>query len=92
MGVFGRASAVGCFGIRFVAGLAQFSYNSKNVFAEGQQPPLILAEPPLTIDADHATDDQAGGAVGMGTRDVVVAVRDCDFHGETVAEEPEWGQ
>ena len=39
MGVFGRASAVGCFGIGFVAGLAQFSYKSNNVFAEGQQPP-----------------------------------------------------
>ena len=92
MGVSGRASAVGCFGIGFIAGLAQFSYKSKNVFAEGQQPPLILAEPTLTIDADHVTDDQAGRAVGMGTRDVVVAVRDCDFHGETVAEELEWGQ
>ena len=52
MGVFGRASAVGCFGIRFIVGLAQFSYNSKNVFAEGQQPPLILAEPPLTFYAE----------------------------------------
>ena len=92
MGVFGRASAVGCFGIGNIAGLAQFSYKSKNVFADRKQPPLILAEPPLTIDADHAADNQAGGAVGMGTRDVVVAVRDCDFHGETVAEEPEWGQ
>ena len=92
MGVFGRTSAVGCFGIRFIAGLAQFTYKSKNVFAEGQQPPLILAEPPLTFDADCATDDWVGRLDGMGTRDVVVAVRDCDFHGETVAEEPEWGQ
>ena len=92
MGVFGRASAVGCFGIGNIAGLAQFSYKSKKVFAEGKQSPLILAEPPLTIDANHATNDWAGGAVGMGTRDVVVTVRDCDFHGETVAEASEWGQ
>ena len=92
MRVFGRASAGGCFGIGNIASLAQFSYKSKNVFAEGQQPPLILAEPPLTIDADCAINDQAGRLDGMGTRDVVVAVRDCDFHGETVAEASEWGQ
>ena len=61
-------------------------------FAKRKQPPLLHDEPPLTVDADHATDDQAGGAVDMGTRAVLVAVRDCDFHGETVAEAPLWGQ
>ena len=52
----------------------------------------MLAEAPLTIDADHAANDEAGSPVGMGSRDVPVAVRDCDCHGETVAEAPEWGQ
>ena len=78
----------GCFGIRLVAGLAQISYKSKNFFAEGKQPLLILAEAPLSIDADHAANDQAGAPDGMGTRDVLVAMRDCDCHGETVAEAP----
>ena len=72
--------------------MAHFSYNSNNFFAESKQPPLLLDEPPLTIDADHATNDQAGGTYGMGTRAVLVAVGGCDFHGETVAEAPEWGQ
>ena len=86
VGVFWRARAGGCFGIRSVAGLAHCSYKSKNFFAEGKQPLLLLDEPPLSVDADHATNDQAGGAVDMGTRAVLVAVRDCDFHGERVAE------
>ena len=81
----GRVAAGGCFGNGFIAGLAQFSYKSKNLFAERKQPPLMLAEPPLTIDADYATNDQAGALDGMGTRAVLVAVSDCDFHGERVA-------
>ena len=85
-------AAAGCFGNGFVAGLARCSYKSKNLFLEGKQPLLLLDEPPLTVDADHATNDQAGGADGMGTRAVLVAVRDCDFHGETVAEATLWGQ
>ena len=52
---------------------------------------MLLAEPPLTIDADHATKDQVGAPDGMGTHAVLVAVGDC-FHGETVAEAPVWGQ
>ena len=81
----GRVAAGGCFGNGFIAGLAQFSYKSKNLFAERKQPPLMLAEPPLTIDADYATNDQAGAPDGMGTRAVLVAVSDCVFHGERVA-------
>ena len=77
--------AGGCFGNGFIAGLAQFSYKSKNLFAERKQPPLMLAEPPLTIDADYATNDQTGAPDGMGTRAVLVAVSDCVFHGERVA-------
>ena len=49
-------------------------------------------ESPPTIDADQASKTQAGGPDGMRTRAVLVAVRDCDFHGEQVAEAPEWGQ
>ena len=45
----------------------------------------MLAEPPLTIDADYATNDQAGAPGGVGTRAVLVAVSDCVFHGERVA-------
>ena len=37
----------------------------------------MLAEPPLTIDADYATNDQTGVPDGMGTRAVLVAVSDC---------------
>ena len=48
-----------CFGIRLVAGLAQISYKSKKFFAEYKQPLLMLDEPPLTIDADHAANDRA---------------------------------
>ena len=81
----GRVAAGGCFGNGFIAGLAQFSYKSKNLFAERKQPPLMLAEPPLTIDADYATNDQAGAPDGMGTRAVLVAVSDCVFHGGRVA-------
>ena len=81
----GRVAAGGCFGNGFIAGLAQFSYKSKNLFAERKQPPLMLAEPPLTIDADYATNDQTGAPDGMGTRAVLVAVSDCGFHGERVA-------
>ena len=77
--------AGGCFGNGFIAGLAQFSYKSKNFFAEGKQPPLMLAKPHLTIDADYATNNQAGAPDGMGTRAVLVAVSDCVFHGERVA-------
>ena len=54
--------------------------------------PLLLDEPPLSIDADHGTNDQAGGHDGVGTRAVPVAMRDCYFHEETVAEASEWGQ
>ena len=89
--VAGGRVVLGCFGIGIVAGLANFSYNSKKFFAEGNQPPLLLAEPPLTIDADHADNDQAGAPDGMRARDVLVSVGDC-FHGETVAEAPAWGQ
>ena len=81
----GRVAAGGCFGNGFIAGLAQFSYKSKNLFTDRKQPPLMLAEPPLTIDADYATNDQAGALDGMGTRAVLVAVSDCGFHGERVA-------
>ena len=88
----GRVAAAGCFGNGFVADLARCSYKSKNFFVEGKQPLLMLEESPLSLYADHATNEQAGGADGMGTRAVVVAVRDCDFHGETVAEAPGWGQ
>ena len=45
----------------------------------------MLAEPPLTIDADYATNDQTGAPDGVGTRAVLVAVSDCGFHGERVA-------
>ena len=86
----GRVAAGGCFGNGFIAGLAQFSYKSKNLFAERKQPPLMLAEPPLTIDADYATNDQAGAPDGVGTRAVLVAVSDCVFHGERVAGESAW--
>ncbi len=89
--VAGGRVVLGCFGIGIVAGLANFSYNSKKFFAEGNQPPLLLAEPPLTIDADHATKDQVGAPDGMRARDVLVPVGNC-FHGETVAEAPVWGQ
>ena len=75
----------GCFCNRFIAGLAQISYKSKNFFADRKQPLLILAEAPLSIDADHAANDQAGAPEGTGTRDVPVAVGDFSFHGETVA-------
>ena len=88
----GRVAAAGCFGNGFVADLARCSYKSKNFFVEGKQPLLMLEESPLSLYADHATNDQAGYADGMRTRAVVVAVRDCDFHGETVAEVPGWGQ
>ena len=74
----GRVAAAGCFGNGFVVGLARCSYKSK-FFVEGKQPLLLLDEPPLSLYADHATNDQAGDADGMGTRAVVVAVRDCDF-------------
>ena len=50
----------------------------------------MLAEPPLTIDADYATNDQAGAPGGMGTRAVLVAVSDCGFHGEGVTGELAW--
>ena len=53
---------------------------------------MLLDEAPLTIDADHAANDQAGAPEGTGTRDVPVAVGDFSFHGETVTEVPEWGQ
>ena len=53
---------------------------------------MLLDEAPLTIDADHAANEQAGGADGMGTRDVSVEAGDFSFHGETVTEVPEWGQ
>ena len=86
----GRVAAGGCFGNGFIAGLAQFSYKSKNLFADRKQPPLMLAEPPLTIDADYATNDQAGALDGMGTRAVLVAVSDCVFHGERVAGALAW--
>ena len=49
----------------------------------------MLAEPPLTIDADYATNDQTGAPDGVGTRAVLVAMSDCGFHGEKVAEV--WG-
>ena len=91
-GVSGLWPVGGCFCNGFIAGLAHFSYKSKNFFAEGKQPLLILDEPPLTIDADHAANDRAGAPEGMGTRDVLVAVGDCDCHGETVTEALEWGQ
>ena len=90
--VAGGRVVQGCFGIGIIAGLAHFSYKSKNFCAEGKQPPLLLAEPPLTIDADHADKEQVGAPDGMGTRNVVVSVGDCGFHGETVAEAPVWGQ
>ena len=83
--------AGGCFGNGFIAGLAQFSYKSKNLFAERKQPPLMLAEPPLTIDADYATNDHAGALDGMGTRAVLVAVSDCVFHGGRVTGESALG-
>ena len=57
----------GCFGIRLVVGLAQISYKSKKFLAEYKQPLLILDEPPLTIDADHAANDRAGAPEGMGS-------------------------
>ena len=82
----------GCFANGFVASLAQISYKSKNIFAEYKQPLLILAEPPLTIDADHAANDKAEAPEGVGTRGSLVAVGDCECHGETVAEGREWGQ
>ncbi len=90
--VAGGRVVQGCFGIGIIAGLAHFSYKSKKFFAESKQPPLLLAEPPLTIDADHATKDQVGAPDGMRARDVPVPVGDFDFHGETVAEAPVWGQ
>ena len=82
--------AGGCFGNGFIAGLAQFSYKSKNLLAERKQPPLMLAEPPLTIDADYATNDQTGAPDGVGTRAVLVAVSDCVFHGGRVTGELAW--
>ena len=91
-GEVGCLAAVGCFGNGIVAGLAHFSYKSNNFCAERQQPPLLLDEPPLTIAVDHATNDWAGAPDGMGTRAVPVAVRDCDYHGETVAEGESRGQ
>ena len=53
---------------------------------------MLLDGAPLTIDADNAANDKAGAPDCMGTRDVLVAVGDCDCHGETVAEAPVWGQ
>ena len=50
----------------------------------------MLAEPPLTIDADYATNDQAGAPDGVGTRAVLVAVSDCVFHGGRVAGVSAW--
>ena len=47
---------------------------------------MLLDGAPLTIDADHATNDKAGAPDCVGSRDVLVAVGDCDCHGETVAE------
>ena len=85
----GRVVVGGCFGIRSVAGLARFSYKSKNSLFGG---PLLLDEPHSAIDMDRAAKDQAVGPDGVGCRDVVVAVGVCDFHGETVAEAAEWGQ
>ena len=82
----------GCFANGFVAGLAQISYKSKNFFAECKQPLLILAKPPLTIDADHAADDKAEAPEVVGTRDVPVAVGDHECHEETLEEGREWGQ
>ena len=73
-------------------GLAQISYKSKKFFAEYTQPLLMLDYPPLTIDADHAANDRAGAPGGMGIGGVLVAVGDCDCHGETVTEALEWGQ
>ena len=89
--VAGGRVVQGCFGIGIIAGLAHFSYKSKKFFAEGQQPPLLLDAQPLTIDADHADNVQAGAPDGMRARDVLVPVGNC-FHGETVAEAPVWGQ
>ena len=53
---------------------------------------MLLDAPALSLDADCAGDGRAGGRVGMGARAVLVAVRGCDFHGETVAEGLGWGQ
>ena len=53
---------------------------------------MLLDGAPLTIDADHAANDQAGAPEGTGTRDVSVEAGDFSFHGETVTEVPEWGQ
>ena len=53
---------------------------------------MLLDAPALSLDADCAGDGRAGGLDGVGTRAVLVAVRDCDFHGETVAEGLVWGQ
>ena len=91
-GEVGCLAAVGCFGNGIVADLAHFSYKSNNFCAERRQPPLLLDEPPLTIAVDHATNDWAGAADGMESRAVSVAVRDCDYHGETVAEGESRGQ
>ena len=91
-GVSGLWPVGGCFCNGFIAGLAHFSYKSKIFLAEGTQPLLILDEPPLTIDADHAANDRAGAPEGMGIGGVLVGVGDCDCHGETVTEALEWGQ
>ena len=72
--------------------IGHFSYKSKIFLAEGKRPLLMLDEPPLTIDAGHAANDRAGAPGGMGIGGVLVAVGDCDCHGETVTEALEWGQ
>ena len=49
------------------------------------QSSLLLAEPPLPIDAEHATDKRAGAPVGVGIGGVLVVVDDFDCHAGTVA-------
>ena len=53
----------GCFGIGFIAGLAHFSYNSKNFVAEGKQPPVVMGRVRTILETDCAGEEQLGAKV-----------------------------
>ena len=46
---------------------------------------MLVAEPRLLVDAEHAADNGADVRVGMGMGGVPVAVDVCDYHEGTVA-------